>query len=53
MKKYQCAICGYEYEEAVGIPEEGIPAGTKWEDVPPGFVCPACAGSKSVFILKD
>ena len=53
MKEYQCAICGYVYEESSGLPEKGIPPGTKWEDLPKDFVCPACSGSKSVFILLE
>ena len=27
MKKYMCLICGFIYDEAVGAPDEGIPAG--------------------------
>ena len=34
MKKWQCIVCGYVYDEAVGDPEHGIKAGTRWEDVP-------------------
>lgn len=33
MAKYKCSICGYIYDEAVGIPDEGIAPGTLW--VPP------------------
>ena len=33
MKKYTCP-CGYVYDKALGDPENGIPAGTKWEDLP-------------------
>ncbi len=29
LKKYQCLICGFIYDEAEGLPEEGIPAGTR------------------------
>ena len=36
MKKYTCP-CGYVYDEALGDPENGIPAGTKWEDLPGSF----------------
>lgn len=28
MKKYQCNICGFIYEESVGDPAHGIKAGT-------------------------
>ena len=53
MKKYQCAVCGYIYEESAGLPQKGIAPGTKWEDVPANFVCPGCSASKSVFILTE
>ena len=33
MKTYMCVICGFIYDESAGIPDENIPAGTKWEDV--------------------
>ena len=55
MRKYKCFICGYVYDEAVGVPEKGIAPGTKWEDIPDGFVCLICKASKpkSVFKLVD
>ena len=34
MKTYMCLICGYVYDEEEGDVESGIPAGTRWEDVP-------------------
>ena len=39
---YEC-LCGYVYDETTGDPEHGIPAGTKWEDLPEGFTCPICS----------
>ena len=33
-KKWMCILCGFVYEEALGIPDEGIAPGTRWEDVP-------------------
>ena len=33
-RKWECIVCGWIYDEAEGLPEEGIPPGTKWEDVP-------------------
>ncbi|MCR7571742.1 rubredoxin, partial [Pseudomonas aeruginosa] len=29
MRKWQCVVCGFIYDEALGLPEEGIPAGTR------------------------
>ena len=49
MRKWQCIVCGYVYDEAVGEPEEGIAAGTKWEDIPDDWVCPDCGVSKNDF----
>ncbi|UWN50258.1 Rubredoxin-2 [Alcanivorax sp. ALC70] len=34
MKKWECVVCGFIYDEEEGLPEEGIEPGTKWEDVP-------------------
>ena len=33
MKKYVCEPCGYEYDPAVGDPDNGIAPGTAFEDV--------------------
>ena len=48
-KKWQCVLCAFFYDEAVGMPGEGIPAGTRWEDVPETWTCPDCAAGKSDF----
>jgi rubredoxin len=50
-KKYECVICGYIYDEAEGIPEDGIPPGTLWKDIPEDWECPDCGISKSEFDL--
>ena len=47
--KYVCDVCGWTYDETVGIPEDGIPAGTKFEDLPEDFVCPLCGVGKELF----
>jgi rubredoxin len=48
-KTYMCLICGFVYDEAAGLPDEGIPAGTKWEDVPMNWTCPECGARKEDF----
>ena len=53
MKKWQCVICDFIYDEAVGMPAEGIPAGTKWKDVPDDWLCPDCSVGKSDFEMKE
>lgn len=50
-KKYICTVCGHIYDEAEGDPENGIPPGTLWEDVPEDWVCPDCGASKDEFEL--
>ncbi len=47
--KYVCEICGYEYDEEVGAPDQGIAPGTKFEDLPDDFVCPVCGVPKENF----
>ncbi len=47
--KYVCNLCGYVYDEELGAPDEGIKAGTKWEDVPEDWVCPLCGATKEDF----
>ena len=46
--KYICP-CGYEYDPVVGDPENGIPTGTAWENVPEDFLCPICGLGKDAF----
>lgn len=47
MAQYQCSACYFPYDEAEGLPEHGIAAGTRWADVPVDFVCPDCGTPKS------
>lgn len=49
MKSYMCVICGFIYDEAKGLPEQGIAPGTRWDDVPENFTCPDCGATKTDF----
>lgn len=49
MKKYECTICGFVYDEAIGDPDNGIAPGTKWEDLPEEYTCPLCGVGKEDF----
>ncbi len=49
MSKWICLICGFIYDEAKGLPEEGIAPGTLWQDIPDDWSCPECGASKSDF----
>jgi rubredoxin len=48
-KTWMCLICGWIYDEAAGLPEEGIAPGTRWEDVPMNWTCPECGARKEDF----
>ena len=47
--KYECDVCGYVYDPADGDPDNGVAAGTAFEDVPAEWVCPVCGASKNEF----
>jgi rubredoxin len=49
MSKWICLICGFVYDEAKGLPNEGIPPGTPWSLVPDSWKCPDCGVGKSSF----
>jgi len=49
MKKYVCTVCGWIYDENTGDPDNGIVAGTKFEDLPADWVCPECGASAELF----
>ena len=49
MAKYVCDACGWEYDEAVGDPENNVAPGTKFEDLPEDFECPLCGVGKDMF----
>ena len=53
MKKHECMMCGYIYDEALGDPDEGIAPGTTWEDIPEDWYCPVCGASKEDFELVE
>jgi len=48
-----CLICGYIYEEEHGLPEAGLPPGTRWEDVPLSWRCPDCGAGREDFELME
>lgn len=52
-RTFQCATCGFLYDEAEGIPDEGIAPGTRWEDIPADWICPACGESKAQFEMVE
>ena len=53
MRKWQCLVCGFIYEEERGLPSDGIAAGTRWEDIPEDWSCPDCGVDKSDFEMIE
>jgi len=47
--RWRCELCGFEYDEAVGLPDDGIRPGTAWADVPEDWSCPDCGAMKDEF----
>lgn len=52
MKKWKCIVCGFIYDEAAGLQEEGIAPGTRWEDIPEDWLCPECGAGKQDFEME-
>ncbi len=49
MKQFMCSVCGFVYDEAAGLPEQGVAPGTKWDDLPEDWTCPLCGAAKTEF----
>ncbi|WP_225206511.1 rubredoxin [Novosphingobium huizhouense] len=52
-KRYRCRYCAFVYDEALGLPEEGIAPGTRWEDIPDDFYCPQCGVGKDDYDMEE
>ncbi|WP_295801448.1 FAD-dependent oxidoreductase [uncultured Microbulbifer sp.] len=50
---WECQICGWIYDEATGSPDDGIPPGTRWEDIPEDWTCPECGATKGEFAMVE
>jgi flavin reductase (DIM6/NTAB) family NADH-FMN oxidoreductase RutF/rubredoxin len=53
MEKYKCLMCGYIYDPTVGDPDNGVAAGTVFEDLPDDWICPDCGAGKDEFKLFE
>lgn len=49
MSKYECTVCGYIYDPAVGDSDSGVVPGTAFEDLADDWVCPVCGAAKGEF----
>ena len=53
MKTWMCVVCGWIYDEASGVPDEGILPGTRWEDISDDWRCPDCGVGKADFEMIE
>ena len=47
-RTWMCVVCGFIYDEAKGLPEEGIAPGTRWEDVPDTWTARIAASPRTI-----
>lgn len=52
-KTWMCIICGFIYDEEMGWPDDGIPPGTRWDEVPEDWLCPDCGAGKEDFEMVE
>jgi rubredoxin len=52
-KIWECSVCAFIYDEARGLPEEGLAPGTRWDDIPDDWECPDCGVAKSKFKMIE
>lgn len=52
-RKWMCILCAFVYDEALGLPDEGVAPGTRWEDVPDTWTCPDCSATKVDFDMVE
>jgi rubredoxin len=53
MRRYACTVCAYGYHPLKGDPENGVPPGTAFEDLPDDWRCPWCGAGKADFVPED
>ena len=53
MAKWECRVCGYIYDPAMGDPDNGVNSGTAFENLPGDWVCPSCGANKDLFDKLD
>ena len=53
MQKYECSVCGYTYDPALGDEAADIETGTAFQELPDDWVCPICGAGKEDFEETD
>ena len=50
---YECSVCGWVYDEAVGDPASGVSPETMWGELPADWACPVCDADKGEFEIIE
>ncbi len=53
MTKYVCDVCGWIYDPEIGDPDNGVPPGVAFDDLPEEWVCPECGAGKEDFSPQE
>jgi len=53
VRKWECMVCGFIYDEEQGLPDEGIAPGTSWDEIPDDWCCPDCGVGKEDFEMIE
>ncbi len=53
MERYECIVCGYVYDEDLGVVDQGIAKGTRFGDLPEDWTCPLCGATKEEFKVQS
>jgi len=48
-----CSACGYIYDPSEGDPDQNIPPGVPFEELPAVWVCPVCGAPQSEFLPES
>jgi rubredoxin-NAD+ reductase len=48
-RRWICKTCNWIYDEAAGMPADGIAPGTRFEDIDDDWFCPECGVGKDDF----
>jgi len=51
--RLECRICWYLYDPADGDPQEQVPPGTPFADLPEHWRCPQCDSEQHAFLPVD
>jgi len=52
MNQWECTVCGFIYDEEIGLLRDHIDPGTKFNDINNNWICPDCQMGKDLFTKK-